>query len=107
MTGIEIYARRGELSTTDQFHGNETIREWVYRTGRVGEGDKIIQEEEITVDGFPALGQVIDFEYGGLMEGVYVKRANDVIMIGQHHRKDWNIPNQVFDLLVKNLRIYK
>lgn len=107
ITKIEIYARRGQLSAMDQLQGNETIREWVYRTGRISEGDQVIQEEEITVDGLPALRQLVAFEYGGLMEAVYIKRPNDVILVGQPYREDWTVPNQVFDLLVQSFRIQK
>ncbi len=105
VTGIDIYARRGQLSVNDQLKGNETIREWVYRTGRVGEDDEVIGEEEIIVDGFPALRQLVDYDYGGLMEAVYIRRPTDVILVGQPYREDWTVPNQVFDLLIQNLRI--
>ncbi len=102
LTKIEI-----GITQAQQFLPNESIHEWIYRTGRLGEDDKLIQEEELPVDGLPALRQLVDFEYGGLIEGVYVKRTNDVIIIGQHYREDWAIPNQVFALLVQNFRIQK
>ncbi len=107
LTHIDIYARRGQLSQVDQLQGNETVRDWVYRTGRVSEDDKVIREEEFLVDGFPALRQLVDFGYGGLMQAVYVKRPNDVILIAQSYREEWTVPNEVFDLIIQNLRIDK
>ncbi len=95
------------ITAPQQFSPDETLQEWVRRTGRLGEEDKLIFEEEINVDGLPALRQIVDFEYGGLMEGVYIKHADNVIIIGQGYREDWTIPNQIFDLFVQNLRIQK
>ena len=41
------------------------------------------------------------------MEGVYIKHADKVIIIGQIYREDWTIPNQIFELFVQNFRIQK
>jgi hypothetical protein len=95
------------ITAPQQFLPNESLREWVRRTGRLGEEDKLILEEELKVDGLPALRQIVDFEYGGLMEGVYVKYGDNVIIIGQRYREDRTVLNQIFDLVVQNFKIQK
>ena len=107
VTRIDIMVNRVDQQPIDQFRGTETLREWVSRTGRLGEDDKLIQEAEFTADGLPALRQLVDFEYGGLIDGVYIKRSGDVILIGQHYREEWIVPNQVFDLLIQSFKIRK
>lgn len=94
----------GKWSAERQFRENETLREWLYRTGHVGEDDQVLEEEEFLLDGLPAVRQLVDFDYGGLMEGVYVKRPADVVIIGHHYHEDFAVPNQVFDLLVSSFR---
>ena len=90
------------VSQVQQFLADENLSNWVSRTGRVSEGDKVLREEEITVSGLPALRQLVDYEYGGLIEVVYVKRGNTVIMIVQYYKEDWSVPNRVFELLVQS-----
>lgn len=58
-------------------------------------------------DGLPALRQIVDFDYGGLMEGVYVRYGDNVIIIGQRYQENATTLNSIFDLLVQNFRITK
>ncbi|MBI4672979.1 MAG: hypothetical protein HY741_15090, partial [Chloroflexi bacterium] len=96
------------LTAPEQFLPDESLREWVRRTGRLGEEDKLILEEELKVDGLPALRQLVDFEYGGIIEVVYVKRTQDVILIVQHnYREDLPVPSEIFALFVQNFKINK
>lgn len=90
-----------------QLREGETLREWVAKTGRVSEDDKLIEEEDLTVDGLPALRQLVDFEYGGLIQVVYVKRTDDVIIIGQPYREQWAVPNQIFEVLIASFRVQR
>lgn len=107
LSKIDIMVNRADGQPIDRFLEGETIRDWVYRTGRVSEEDKVIQEKALTLDGFPAIQQIVDFEYGGLMNAVYLKRPDDVIMIGQQYHEERAVPNQIFDLLIQSIRIQK
>lgn len=92
------------LPPEHQFRENETLREWVYRTGRVGEDDQVLEEEEFLLDGVPALRQFINYDPGLLIETVYLKRPTGLVLITQHYREDFTVPNQIFDLLVSSFR---